>query len=70
LLDQRLTAGEGFITIKKGGDAAIYRVGQATVAGWTGASAGTTFQNSVGYKVGDTIGTPTINDPAGVIINP
>ena len=38
---------KGFVTIKKGGDAAIYRVGQATAAGWT---SGTMFQNSVGYK--------------------
>ena len=26
---------KGFITIRKGGDAAIFRVGQATAAGWT-----------------------------------
>jgi type II secretory pathway pseudopilin PulG len=52
---------KGFITIKKGGDAAVYRVGQAIDAGWTN---GTTFQNSVGSKVGDTEGTPTAGDPA------
>src|SRR5205823_11004682 len=35
---------KGFITIKKGGDAAVYRVGQATAAGWpAGASQGTVF---------------------------
>jgi prepilin-type N-terminal cleavage/methylation domain-containing protein len=51
---------KGFITIRKGGDASVYRVGQATDTGWTN---GTTFQNAVGYKVGDTIGTPTANDP-------
>jgi prepilin-type N-terminal cleavage/methylation domain-containing protein len=50
----------GFITIKKGGDASIYRVGQATAAGWAN---GTLFQNSVGYKPGDTDGTPGIGDP-------
>jgi len=58
---------KGFVTIKKGGDAAIFRVGQATSGGWTSA---TVFQNSVGYKVGDAIGTPSQNDPAGTIINP
>ena len=58
---------KGFVTIKKGGDAAIYRVGQAVDTGWT---SGTVFQNSVGYKTGDPSGTPSINDPAGVIINP
>jgi prepilin-type N-terminal cleavage/methylation domain-containing protein len=58
---------KGFVTIKKGGDAAIYRVGQATQGGWT---SGTIFQNSVGYKVGDTIGTASPNDPTGTLINP
>jgi prepilin-type N-terminal cleavage/methylation domain-containing protein len=58
---------KGFVTIKKGGDAAIYRVGQAIDAGWT---SGTVFQNSVGYKPGDTIGAPTNTDPTGTIVNP
>jgi prepilin-type N-terminal cleavage/methylation domain-containing protein len=51
---------KGFVTIRKGGDASVFRVGQATQAGWTN---GTTFQNSVGYKVGDGIGTASPNDP-------
>src|SRR6266513_2221980 len=34
---------KGFITIKKGGDAAIFRVGQAIQGGWTSP---TVFQNS------------------------
>jgi len=51
---------KGFITIRKGGDASVFRVGQATVAGWTN---GTVFQNSVGYKVGDAEGTPSAGDP-------
>ena len=50
----------GFITIKKGGDAAIYRVGQATTAGWTSQ---TLFQNSVGFKAVDTVGTASPGDP-------
>ena len=55
---------KGFITIKKGGDAAVYRVGQATAAGWpAGASQGTVFQNAVGFKASDSVGTPTPNDP-------
>ena len=62
---------KGFITIRKGGDAAVYRVGQATVAGWTN---GTVFQNSVGAKVGDAVGTPGTLDPTtpgvGVLKNP
>src|SRR4029077_10087618 len=59
---------KGFVTIRKGGDASVFRVGQATAGGWT---SGTVFQNSVGYKVGDTIGTASPNDPtapgAGVL---
>jgi prepilin-type N-terminal cleavage/methylation domain-containing protein len=51
---------KGFITIRKGGDAAVFRVGQAVLAGWTD---GTAFQNGVGYKPGDVSGTPTTGDP-------
>jgi prepilin-type N-terminal cleavage/methylation domain-containing protein len=57
---------KGFITIKKGGDAAIYRVGQATVAGWPAGP--TVFQNSVGQKIGDATGTVTAGDPAGRVL--
>ena len=58
---------KGFITIKKGGDAAIYRVGQATAGGWTSP---TVFQNSVGARAQDGVGTPGTGDPAGTIITP
>jgi prepilin-type N-terminal cleavage/methylation domain-containing protein len=62
---------KGFITIKKGGDAAIYRVGQATAAGWTSP---TLFQNSVGARAQDAVGTPGGTDPStpgvGVLKNP
>jgi prepilin-type N-terminal cleavage/methylation domain-containing protein len=62
---------KGFITIKKGGDAAVFRVGQATSGGWTTA---TIFQNSVGARSGDPVGTPGGTDPAapgvGVLKNP
>src|SRR5204863_70741 len=51
---------KGFVTIKKGGDAAIYRVGQATSSGWT---SGTLFQNSVGFKSTDSVGTASPGDP-------
>ena len=52
---------KGFITIRKGGDASVYRVGQATHQGWP--AGGTVFQNSVGSKVGDPVGGPTTGDP-------
>jgi prepilin-type N-terminal cleavage/methylation domain-containing protein len=51
---------KGFITIKKGGDAAIYRVGQAEVSGWQGND--TVFQNQVGYKPTDSVGTASPGD--------
>jgi prepilin-type N-terminal cleavage/methylation domain-containing protein len=56
---------KGFVTIKKGGDAAIYRVGQAVVGGWTSP---TVFQNSVGQKIGDATGTVTAGDPIGRVL--
>jgi hypothetical protein len=51
---------KGFITMRKGGDASVYRAAQATHAGWTD---GTKFQNAVGFKVGDDVGKPTAGDP-------
>jgi prepilin-type N-terminal cleavage/methylation domain-containing protein len=51
---------KGFITIRKGGDASVFRVGQATAAGWADA---TTFQNSVGSRPGDPVGQPGNGDP-------
>jgi prepilin-type N-terminal cleavage/methylation domain-containing protein len=56
---------KGFITVKKGGDAAVYRVGQAVDGGWgAGVQGGTAFQNAVGFKPGDGNGTPSTGDPA------
>ena len=52
----------GFITVRKGGDASVFRAGQATTSGWQNNH--TTFQNSVGYKPGDSVGTATPGDPA------
>jgi len=52
---------KGFITVRKGGDASVFRQGQATTSGWQ--NNGTTFQNSVGFKPGDSVGTPTNGDP-------
>jgi prepilin-type N-terminal cleavage/methylation domain-containing protein len=52
---------KGFITVTKGGSATVFRLGQATPTGFGGN--GTTFQNNVGYKPGDSEGTPTSGDP-------
>ena len=51
---------KGFITVRKGGDASVFRVGQATTAGWADP---TSFQNSVGFKPGNDVGDPTPDDP-------
>ena len=50
----------GFITVKKGGDATVYRLGQATAGGWTNP---TVFQGQVGFKPGDPEGSPSTGDP-------
>jgi prepilin-type N-terminal cleavage/methylation domain-containing protein len=60
----------GFITIKKGGDASIYRVGQAQAGGWPNPTA---FQNAVGARAEDNVGSPGNTDPtvpAAPLINP
>ena len=60
---------KGFITIKKGGDAAVFRSGQAvnTNPPWTNAIA---FQNGVGLKTGDLVGTVSAGDPGVVYTFP
>ena len=50
--------------MRKGGDGAVFKDGQATDAGWPNAP---TFQRSVGLKTGDTEGNPTANDPANIL---
>ena len=51
---------KGFIVVKKGGDAAIFREGQAQAAGWP---SGTVFQTQVGMRPGDVTGTVGTTDP-------
>ena len=61
ILDTAVPYGvKGFITVRKGGDASVFRVGQAVIGGWTN---GTAMQNGVGSKPGDASGTPTAGDP-------
>ncbi len=54
---------KGFITVKKGGDAAVFRSGQAvyTTPPWADQIA---FQNGVGLKPGDPVGTVNPGEPA------
>ena len=60
---------KGFITIKKGGDAAVFRSGQAVNSNppWPTAIA---FQNGVGLKTGDPVGTVSAGDPGVVYTFP
>jgi hypothetical protein len=70
LYDTAIAAGsvpygqKGFIVMRKGGDGAVFKSGQAITGGWTDP---TTFQSNVGQKTGDTPGNPTVGDPAGVL---
>ncbi len=57
---------KGFIVVRKGGDAAVFNSRQATVAGWGNDQ--TKFQNGVGLKHGDNVGTVTPNDPGNTLI--
>jgi hypothetical protein len=59
---------KGFVVIRKGGDGAVFKPGQATVSGWGNDQ--TKFQSNVGLKHGDTPGTVTPNDPGGTLIYP
>ena len=61
----------GFIVVQKGGSAAVFKEGQATVAGWQ--NNGTIFQTQVGLKclsnsTCDTTGSPSAGDPTGTLI--
>jgi prepilin-type N-terminal cleavage/methylation domain-containing protein len=58
---------KGFIAIQKGGNAATFRSGQDTLAGWGGAGNEIKFQNQVGLKTGDTEGNPTAGNPANML---
>jgi prepilin-type N-terminal cleavage/methylation domain-containing protein len=62
----------GFIIIQKGGSAAVFKEGQAIVAGWPTA---TLFQTQIGLKclsndTCDPSGGPTGGDPAGTLVYP
>jgi prepilin-type N-terminal cleavage/methylation domain-containing protein len=53
---------KGFIVVQKGGNAAVFKEGQATLAGWGGTGNETTFQNQIGTLpagVPGTIGAET-----------
>jgi prepilin-type N-terminal cleavage/methylation domain-containing protein len=55
---------KGFVVMRKGGDGAVFKSGQAVEADWPSPA---TFQSSVGLKTGDVEGTPTASDPANIL---
>jgi len=57
---------KGFIVIQKGGNAAVFKEGQATLAGWGGPGNEVKFQNQIGLKTGDPEGTVNAGDPGTV----
>jgi prepilin-type N-terminal cleavage/methylation domain-containing protein len=56
---------KGFIVMHKGGDGAVFKPGQADVAGWGGNAQA--FESNVGFKSGGTLGAPTAGDP-GILL--
>jgi prepilin-type N-terminal cleavage/methylation domain-containing protein len=58
---------KGFISIQKGGNAATFRSGQDTLAGWGGPGNEIKFQNQVGLKTGDAEGVITAGNPANML---
>jgi prepilin-type N-terminal cleavage/methylation domain-containing protein len=58
---------KGFITIQKGGNAAVFRSGQDTLAGWGGAGNEIKFQNQIGLKTGNAEGVVTAGNPTGML---
>ena len=57
---------KGFIVMRKGGDGAVFKGGQAVDTGWPNAP---TFQSTVGLKTGDGEGTPTAGEAAGLVLS-
>ncbi len=55
---------KGFVVMHKGGDGAVFRSGQATVAGWPDAQA---FESGVGFKTTGILGAPAAGDP-GILL--
>ncbi|MGI9088148.1 MAG: type II secretion system protein [Chthoniobacterales bacterium] len=59
---------KGFVVVRKGGDAAIFRKNQATVTGWSADPK--RFQAGVGRAPGDAEGSPPSGDSTFALTNP
>jgi prepilin-type N-terminal cleavage/methylation domain-containing protein len=57
---------KGFIVVQKGGNASVFKSGQAQVAAWPD---NITYQNTVGFKTGDNYGqAPSQGDPVNTLL--
>ena len=59
---------KGFVVMRKGGDAGIYRKSQATTAGWNNDN--NKFQSSIGKRPGDADGAVTPDDTTVALTMP
>ena len=57
----------GFIVVHKGGDAAVFKAGQALATSWPDH---VTFQTQIGVMAGDTVGGALGTEPANAITFP
>jgi prepilin-type N-terminal cleavage/methylation domain-containing protein len=55
---------KGFVVMRKGGDGAVLRSGQAAIGGWPSPQ---DFESGVGYATGGTLGAPAAADPTGLL---
>ena len=56
---------KGFIIMRKGGDAAVFKSTQAAITDWPTPRE---FQSAVGLKTGDAEGTPSAGEAAGLVL--
>ena len=59
---------KGFVVMRKGGDAGVYRKNQATTAGWNNDNG--KFQTAIGRRPGDADGAVTPGDGSAVLTPP
>ena len=56
---------KGFIIMRKGGDAAVFKSGQAAITDWPTPGE---FQSAIGLKTGDPEGAPSGGEAAGLVL--
>jgi len=59
---------KGFIVVHKGGDAVVFKSGQADMAGWGGSCP--KFEQNIGYRTGNVLGACTAGDGTALSYSP